>query len=610
MSTTPGTETPLLRTLSPALRELQRSVSTWLSTKHFQPVSTLTRANLQGLTDDLKRKSESLEMQKPLLVIMLMGGTGVGKSTLLNALAGRPIAQSSFTRPTTRDPVVYYHESIHPETLDPALQHCRLAQHDRPELEQKILVDTPDLDSNDIANREKLKNLLPVADIVLYVGSQEKYHDKLGWDLFLHQRKRRAFAFVLNKWDRCLHASQSGFRPDDDLIQELKSEGFAEPLVFRTCAQYWVDENTGAEQKEELPDGEQYQDLVRWLEMGLDRLEIEAIKSRGVSQLLTHLQEALQNAMPPNLEKEATLTKQVWLKSLAEQAKSDSAVLLDTLEPYQKEIEHYFALERQTNFRGIMAGYLQIYNRMKYAGSQLRDRVPFVGSAGNKSMAPTSWDLDQFTRACIKAASERHLDASGRALANRLLVEADEVDFPLDLLSGTTEQASNIDWRGRYSQALVDVLSQVELEWTRPTGWRSWSRRFVIILTDWVPLITLLAAYAVPLFQYFQFEDTPSLMDFILPLVVLLVVLVLLHVLVMVFLPLRWQAIRGQFERLLEIRLRKDLEAVYAGLPAEVVEQLKKERRQVEQILSEVKEVSGWLEQRESAASIAGLYGH
>src|SRR5687767_13743587 len=112
---------------------------------------------------------------------MLMGGTGVGKSTLLNALAGGAIAQASFVRPTTRDPVVYHHESIKPDKLDPALQYCKLVAHNRPMLEQKILVDTPDLDSNDLSNRDKLVRLLPIADIVLYVGSQEKYHDRLGW---------------------------------------------------------------------------------------------------------------------------------------------------------------------------------------------------------------------------------------------------------------------------------------------------------------------------------------------------------------------------------------------------------------------------------------------
>src|SRR5229473_2903047 len=209
---------PLLRTLAPALRELERRLRAWLNTKHRYPLTTLQHATLEGLAGDLDRQAEALQLEKPLLVIMLMGGTGVGKSTLLNALAGGAIAQASLQRPTTRDPVVYYHETIQPHRLDPVLQHCRLAAHDRPALLHKIIVDTPDLDSNDLANREKLQRVLPVADIVLYVGSQEKYHDKLGWDLFLQQRRRRAFAFVLNKWDRCLEPGASGMRPDEDLL--------------------------------------------------------------------------------------------------------------------------------------------------------------------------------------------------------------------------------------------------------------------------------------------------------------------------------------------------------------------------------------------------------
>src|SRR5262245_61397458 len=181
MTTATANPEPILRTLSPALRSLEKLLRGWLDGTHHYPVSAITRATLEGLANDLHRQSDTLDMDKPLLTIMLMGGTGVGKSTLLNALAGGTIAQASFARPTTRDPVVYFHESVQSSRLDPALQHCRLAQHDRPALEQKILVDTPDIDSNDLANREKLHALLPLADIVLYVGSQEKYHDRLGW---------------------------------------------------------------------------------------------------------------------------------------------------------------------------------------------------------------------------------------------------------------------------------------------------------------------------------------------------------------------------------------------------------------------------------------------
>ena len=151
---------PLLRTLSPLLHALERDVRGWLDGSHRQPLSMIARASLEGMTNDLRRQADALDVERPILVVMLMGGTGVGKSTLLNALAGGPVAQASFTRPTTRDPVVYYHESIKPDRFDPALRLCRLVPHDRPNLQQKVIVDTPDLDSNDIANRDKLKALL------------------------------------------------------------------------------------------------------------------------------------------------------------------------------------------------------------------------------------------------------------------------------------------------------------------------------------------------------------------------------------------------------------------------------------------------------------------
>src|SRR4051794_34044869 len=106
---------PILRTLAPALRELERRLRAWLATKQRFPLTTLHRAQLEGLATDLERQAQALQADQPLLVIMLMGGTGVGKSSLLNALAGGAIANASFARPTTRDPVVYYHHSVKPD---------------------------------------------------------------------------------------------------------------------------------------------------------------------------------------------------------------------------------------------------------------------------------------------------------------------------------------------------------------------------------------------------------------------------------------------------------------------------------------------------------------
>jgi hypothetical protein len=370
----------------------------------------------------------------------------------------------------------------------------------------------------------------------------------------------------------------------------------------------------------EPPEGEQFTELVEWLEGGLTRLEIEAIKARGVSQLLEHLTGALNESMAPDLSEAAARTRAAWSKPLTEEATATCDVLLATLEPYQREIEHHFALAGQRRFRGIMAWYLGVVNRWRYAGSSLRDHLPFVPRVRRSAAAvapPPTWDLSLFTRACSDAAASRQLDARGKALANRLLVEADVNGFPVSLLTDPVEQAAAVDWRGRYAHAVGESLGRVEERWHSPTGPRRVVQGVLVLLADWLPPLALLGGLIIFLWPHLkQLWDSNaqspgfSLTGALLPLAILLAVLVILHVLIALLLPMRWSAIRGEFQKELGQRLQEELDGSYAPLPEELAATLLEERRRTEKLIGEVGEVTGWLKQREESVNIAGLYGN
>jgi len=210
-------------------------------------------------------------------------------------------------------------------------------------------------------------------------------------------------------------------------------------------------------------------------------------------------------------------------------------------------------------------------------------------------------------------AANRQLDARGRALSNRLLLAASDQGFPIGVLAEPVDALAKLDWRQNHSRALSEVLQRVERQWTKPTGTGRVVQSGLVLLADFLPAVSLLVGFFVLLWRMYDPYNVGYQVhwsDVFLPLVALISVLVILHLLVVLLMPLRWAAIRGEFGRQLAARIEQDLEAAYNPVPADVAESLRLERQQVEKLRGEVDEVATWLREREqSATGIEGLYG-
>jgi hypothetical protein len=171
----------------------------------------------------------------------------VGKSSLLNALAGASVSAASARRPTTSTPVAGV-PSRAAEALAPLLDWLAIApadvrRHGDPASGAVAIVDLPDLDSIDLAHRARVDAALPRVDAVIWVTDPEKYHDALLHDELLRRwlpRLGRQLV-VVNKADRLTAEDAERLRRDLDrdigaVAAQAGRRGDERPRVVVTSA--------------------------------------------------------------------------------------------------------------------------------------------------------------------------------------------------------------------------------------------------------------------------------------------------------------------------------------------------------------------------------------
>lgn len=176
---------------------------------------------LRRLREHLIARGEDLDAP---LVAVLIGSTGVGKSTILNSLVGQ-VTETSAQRPTTLTPVLVHHpddelwlagdrilggfEKLRIEEGEdsPTVRHS-----DKPLMKMKtsaklqpgiVLIDTPDTDSYQEANQHITAHLAAVGDLWIFVTTAQRYAEPQGLALLRAAAKRHAaLGVVLNRVGR------------------------------------------------------------------------------------------------------------------------------------------------------------------------------------------------------------------------------------------------------------------------------------------------------------------------------------------------------------------------------------------------------------------------
>ncbi|MGW2092630.1 dynamin family protein [Promicromonospora sukumoe] len=257
-SAEPDGESGLTDTLE-VLRARLGALRLPLETAGVEAARTEQRRATDQLDDYLLPR---LRAQKAPLLVVVGGSTGAGKSTLVNSVLGEKVTQPGVLRPTTKAPVLVHHPldarwfstdrvlpglarvtaSGNGSPLRSSVGTAAVAQgHGTPSEPSRTLrlvpsdalpkglalLDAPDIDSVDTANRELAAQLLGAADLWLFVTTSARYADAVPWDLLNQAAARKAqVAMVLDRVDPGAEATA------DDLREMMVEHGLPDSPLF------------------------------------------------------------------------------------------------------------------------------------------------------------------------------------------------------------------------------------------------------------------------------------------------------------------------------------------------------------------------------------------
>lgn len=300
-----------------------------------------------------------------LLVIALVGGSGVGKSTLLNALAGDQLAATSEFRPCTAVPTVY-----HPPGATVSFEGWTCVSGSA--LEHLVIIDTPDSDTIVREHRTLVIEALRQCDLILICGSTEKYLDEATWSLLRPLQRERAMVCVETK------ASEQAESIREHWLARMAEQDFEIAHYFRVSARRALDRKlTGQSAGSEFD----FPALENFLREELTRERIQRIKRSNaiglLSKTITSLQEHIV-AREPNLIELQGILQKAEFETIGEAARLIRENLF--AEPHLWN----FALGREITLRakGLVGTLFRLFEGLRLLPTRIAGWLPGLAKGG------------------------------------------------------------------------------------------------------------------------------------------------------------------------------------------------------------------------------------
>jgi hypothetical protein len=177
-------------------------------------------------------------------LVGLIGGKEVGKSALVNALAGLPITNETSHGPGTESAIAYVYRNRQAE-LQRLLEReapgrFTIVPHDQANLGGQVLVDLPDIDSRFSSHLELTRKMLRHMLFPIWMQSVEKYADVQPQNLLAQVAAGNDpanFLFCLNKVDQLPKPEEADELRGDYARRVARVLGMEKPpRVFMLCA--------------------------------------------------------------------------------------------------------------------------------------------------------------------------------------------------------------------------------------------------------------------------------------------------------------------------------------------------------------------------------------